>query len=160
MSLLILIFTHIVPMLLSCSFRSPASVVVPTQFNFLRGKCITARDQGFSYPTCFFKNVTQTNWWFTANIGYFGKQINANSFAIYGGDLCGSTNRGGKVILSCGATVSSVTVESPSCYYTLNFTSPQFCISPSYYSAPSASPVTLNPPGQYITPACLALLSG
>jgi len=148
-------------MLVSCSICSPSTVVVPTQFNFLRGKCITARDsRGFLYPTCFFKNVTQTMGSYRANVGYFGKQLNANSFSIYGGDLCGSINRAGKVILSCGSTVSSVTVEDPMCFYTTNFTSPQFCISPSYYSAPTASPVTVNSPGQYITPACLALISG
>ena len=139
---------------------SPASVIVPSQFNFLRGKCITARGQGWSYPTCFFKNVTQTSGWYTANVGYFGKQLSANSFAIYGGDDCNGISRAGKVTLTCGATVSSAAFESSICFYNLNFTSPQYCINPSYYSAPTAAPVTLNLPGQYVTPTCLALLSG
>lgn len=133
---------------------------MPSQFNFLRGKCITARNQGWSYPTCFFKNVTQVIGGWSANVGYFGKQLNANTFSIYGGDICNGINRAGKVILSCGSTVSSVAVESPTCFYTMNFTSPQFCISPSYYSAPTATPVTINPPGQYVTPTCLAQLKG
>ena len=141
------------PTAIPSASRSPtAASTISHQFDFLRGKCLSASDNSFLYTSCFFHNVTQGSQQNKDEyfIGNFGNQVNANSFAITGGDYCGviGADRSGLVILKCGSSVSSVTVESPTCYYTLTFTSPAYCSSPSLSPTkgkPSAMPTSLCP---------------
>ena len=113
-------------------------------FSYLGGSCLDSFGHStlndYVYQTCFFEHVTQ----YTqspdgfrrriALVGHFGAQLDANSFEIRDGDMCFPGRRQGKVVLNCGTSHDAVTVESPTCFYTINFTSPQYCL-----TSPTAS---------------------
>jgi Glucosidase II beta subunit-like protein len=113
------------------------------RFASLQGSCLVAQDNSCFYPTCFFKDVKQFSNYdgeLVAIVGNFGAQLSANSFRIEDGDYCDviQDNRAGLVIFDCGSSTSAVAVESPTCFYTMTFTSPSYCFYPTY--EPSAAP--------------------
>ena len=117
-------------------------------FSYLGGLCLDSFSHtslnDYVYQTCFFEHVTQYSQLpdgsrrRVALVGNFGVQLDSNSFEVRDGDMCfGSARRKGKVFLNCGLSHGAVTVESPTCFYTLNYTSPEYCITSPTESAPT-----------------------